>query len=129
MAGVKLLFVALPLLLLPTGCFNGIFNGTFDEALGGTFNGTINGGLYSHTIEPLTINREPTETGNGLARARGDINQIQYPLTVISIRVGRNGLGDVARKHGLTTVYYADIEKRSILFGIWQQQIIHVYGR
>ncbi len=129
MAGIKRLFVSLSLLLLPTGCVNGIFSGTFDEALDGNFNGTINGGLYSHTVEPLTINREPTETANGLERARGDINQLQYPLTVISVRVGKNGLGDVATKHGLKTVYYADIEKRSVLFGIWQQQIIHVYGR
>jgi hypothetical protein len=33
------------------------------------------------------------------------------------------------RKNGIETVYYADIEKLRVLFGIWQEDIVHVYGR
>jgi hypothetical protein len=86
----------------------------------------FNRGLYSHTVEPLTFNRDPTEVARSQSQAKGEIEQIQF---YVSVLVGENGIGDVAKKHGIETVYYADIEKRSVLFGIWQENIIHVYGR
>jgi hypothetical protein len=131
-------YILTTLLLLSTGCFSGFFNG----ALNGTFNepfnsvnksfdnGTIFGGLYSHTIEPLTFNNNPTEVRESLRQARGVINQVEYPLSsVLTIRLGRNGLGDVAKRHGIETVYYADIENWSALFGLWSRDVVHIYGR
>jgi hypothetical protein len=84
------------------------------------------GGLYSHTVVPLTFNRDATEVAKSWSQARGEIEQIQFYVTV---QVGENGIGDVAKKHGIETVYYADLETRSVLFGIWREDIIHVYGR
>ena len=84
------------------------------------------GGLYSHTVVPLTFNRNSTEVARSQSQATGDIQQIQFYVAVI---VGENGIGDVAKKHGIETVYYADIETRSVLFGLWREDIIHVYGR
>ncbi len=103
--------IMLALFLLLTGCANGVL---------------FNNGLYCHTIEPLTFNRDPTEMLSDNKKGGGDIKHLQY---VVSIQIGTNGIGDIAKKNGIETVYYADIEKRSFIFGIWQQQIIHLYGR
>jgi hypothetical protein len=101
---------------------------TLTAALAGCTNGVLFGsGLYSHTVEPLTINPNPTEVRNSMKQASGYINQLQYQ--VVSIRVGKNGLGQVAKEHGLETVYFADIEKWSAVFGFWQMKVVHIYGR
>jgi hypothetical protein len=61
---------------------------------------------------------------------KGRITQINYPLTsILSIRVGKNGLGQVAKEHGMTSIYYADLEQWSALFGLWSMEIVHIYGR
>jgi len=75
---------------------------------------------------PLTFNRNPTDVARSQGQATGDIQQIQFYVTVL---VGENGIGEVAKKHGIETVYYADDETRSVFFGLWSEEIIHVYGR
>jgi len=90
----------------------------------------FNNGLFMHTVEPLTLNPNPTEVRESLEQARGSIIQVSYPLTpALGVRVGKNGLGDVAKKQGIETVYYADIERWSALFGLWSQDVVHIYGR
>jgi hypothetical protein len=130
------LCAVLCLMLVLSGCAGGLLNGTVLGELSnnttreGSFTATFRGGLFSHTVEPITFNRQPTPLSENLDRARGSVNQVQFPpLAVISIRVGRNGIGDVARKHGLKAVYYADLEKWSAFFGLWQRQVLHIYGR
>ncbi len=103
--------IAFTFALLLTGCANGVL---------------FNNGLYSHVVQPLTFNREPTEILTANRQGRGDIKHIEY---TVSIQVGTTGIGDVAKKYGMETVYYADIEKRSFVFGLWQQEIIHLYGK
>lgn len=44
------------------------------------------------------------------------------------MQVPRTGIGCVAKANGLTELYYADLEKLSIL-GVWTQEWAHVYGR
>jgi len=91
---------------------------------------TLRGGLYSHTVQPLTVNREPTDVKNSVMEGKGRITQIDYPLmTVLSVRVGKNGLGQVAKEHGMTTIYYADLEQWSAVFGLWSMEVVHIYGR
>ncbi len=103
--------IVFALFLLLSGCANGVL---------------FNNGLYTHVIQPLTFNREPTEMLAENKLGRGDIKHLQYTVSVL---VGTTGIGEVAKKYGMETVYYADIEKRSYLFGIWQQEIIHLYGK
>ncbi len=105
----------LSLVLLVTGCSKALL---------------LNNGLFSHTIEPLTFNSEPTGIDPGAKVVYGRINQLQYPLAgALSVRVGKNGLGDVARENGINTIYYADIEKWSAFFGLWSAEVVHIYGR
>ena len=103
--------VVLALSLLLAGCSGGVL---------------FNSGIYSHTVEPLTFNRNPTEVESTMPQANGDIRHIQFRVFV---EWGTNGIGDVARRNGIKTVYYADIERLRVLFGLWQQNIVHVYGR
>jgi hypothetical protein len=110
MLNSRLIGIALFSLIL-TGCANGVL---------------FNNGLYSHIIVPLTFNTEPTEMESSTKLGRGDIEHFQYQ---VSIEIGSNGIGDIAKKHGIGTVYYADLEKQSFLFGIWQREFIHVYGK
>ena len=91
---------------------------------------TLRGGIYSHTVQPLTINREPTDVINSEKEGKGRITQIDYPLVSgLSIRVGENGLGQVAKNQGMTTIYYADLEQWSAVFGLWSMEVVHIYGR
>jgi len=90
-------------------------------------NGTLfNSGLYSHIKTPITFNKRPTELSDSTKTGHGDIEHIQYQ---VSIQVGTNGIGDIAKKHGMETVYYADLERQTFLFGLWQREFIHIYGR
>jgi hypothetical protein len=60
----------------------------------------------------------------------GRVTQVDYPVTPgLSVRVGKNGLGQVAKEHGMTTIYYADQEQWSALFGLWSMEVVHIYGR
>src|SRR5512139_1113345 len=86
--------VILFLSLIMAGCANGVL---------------FNNGLYSHIIVPLTSNTGPTEMQSSTKLGRGDIEHIQYQ---VSIELGSNGIGDIAKKHGIETVYYADLEKQ-----------------
>jgi hypothetical protein len=104
--------VVLLLSLVIPGCSNGVL---------------FNSGLYSHIVEPLTINPNPTEVRNSMKQAKGYVNQLSYQ--VVSVRVGKNGLGQVAKEHGLVTVYFADMETWSAVFGLWQMEVVHIYGR
>lgn len=101
------------------------------SVLSGCSNGVLfRDGVFSHTVKPLTFNREPTKLREGEREAIGRINQFQYPLTAgLGVRIGKNGLGDIAREHGINTIYYADIERWSAVFGIWSAEVVHVYGR
>lgn len=90
----------------------------------------FNNGLFSHTIEPLTFNREPTEMTKGRKPARGQIDQVQSPLqAALSVRLGKNGLAEVAKENGITFIYFADLERWSIAFGLWSKEVVHIYGR
>ncbi|OGW40992.1 MAG: hypothetical protein A2010_16015 [Nitrospirae bacterium GWD2_57_9] len=107
--------VLLLLILFLTGCSRALL---------------FNNGLFSHTVEPLTFNREPTEVRANEKLAKGRITQFQYPLTTaLSVRLGKNGIGDVAKEHGITTIYYADLERWSAAFGLWSSEIVHIYGQ
>ena len=105
--------------------------------ISGCYNGLLfYKGLYTHTVEPLTFNREPTAVTESESEAQGVINQVSsapIPIAPISyavnVRIGKNGLGDVAREHGLQTIYYADIERWTAGFGLYSREVVHIYGR
>jgi hypothetical protein len=119
---------ALVLALILSGCASSFFANA--NQYRNSYNGTLFGGIYFHTVQPLTFNPLPTEFEADSKEGRGRVNQIQYPLTsAISVRLGKNGLGEIAKAHGITRIYYADIERWSAVFGLWSAEVVHIYGR
>jgi hypothetical protein len=80
--------------------------------------------VYTHTIRPLDVNFK--ETRNIKEHGEGDIKEFSYSL--VNVQWDSNAIGDIARRQGFETVYYADIEVLRILL-VWNQYKIHVYGR
>lgn len=86
--------------------------------------GCTAGIIYTHTVEPLTLNHHATPVaGTGSA---GEIKHIQLPY--VGIMWGDTSLGDIAREKGLHELYFADLEYLSVLT-IWRQSTIHLYGK
>lgn len=93
--------------------------------LGGCGHISPRGLIYTHTRKPLDVNL--TETPSALNHAKANIRHLQYQFYV-DLRWGSNSVGDIARQNGFETVYFADMEKLSIL-GIWKQYTVHIYGK
>ncbi|HEB89428.1 MAG TPA: hypothetical protein ENI85_07645 [Deltaproteobacteria bacterium] len=89
--------------------------------------GCVSGAIYSHTTVPLDVNFE------GAPRAsdhRGPSwKTLSIPIYYGRLRFdwGSTAIADAARRAGIETVQYADLETLSVL-GVWTQRTIHVYG-
>ncbi len=82
--------------------------------------------IYTHTTEPLDLNLNRTPIFAERAEAgASDVKSVRY---YVSVDWNSNAIGDIARENGLHTVYYADLEVLSVLFGLWRQATVHVYG-
>ena len=90
--------------------------------------GCTTGLIYTHTVRPLDLNQDNTPTAEKVGQS--DIRYLNIPLIArgqLSFLWNSNAIGDIARKNGFETVYYADIEVLSILT-IWNQYTVHIYG-
>lgn len=83
----------------------------------------LSGCLYSHTVQPLMTNFSSTPTGE--ERSSGDIKAVAF---YVSVEWDENGIGTIAKKHGIEEIYYADIETTRVL-RYWKRERIHIYGR
>ncbi len=105
----RLATVAATLALLLAGCATGI--------------------IYTHTVRPLTLDMHRTPITQ--TEKEGSIKLIKFPPLVYSIGLvawDSAAIGDVAKKHGLQEIYYADLETFSIL-NVWNEYTVHVYGK
>jgi hypothetical protein len=88
--------------------------------------------LFSNTVRPLDINQTATPTSQ--VRAKGDIKHAYFAVTAMW---DSNAIGDIAKKNGIETIYYADIEELVVLeilqyiyIGpVWRQYTVHIYGK
>ena len=89
----------------------------------------LRGLIYTHVRLPLTPNLDRTPFPSPVPSS-GKIIQVKEPFSGYGIyaRVNSNAIGDIARKHGVDTVYFADQEIFSLL-GIWKTTQVHVYGK
>ena len=78
--------------------------------------------VYTHTVEPLTLDLH--DTPRGTQRSSGDIKEFRY---YVEVQWDRNGIGAIAKKHGFARIDYADMETLQVL-GIWTRRRVHVYG-
>ncbi len=68
----------------------------------------------------------PIQVAQADENSSGDKNELQFRYVTVSW--GDNAIGEVAKKAGFQTIHYADIERWSILFGIWSRNIVRIYG-
>ena len=88
---------------------------------------TLTGWVFTHTRIPYTQDLNNTPVSN--IHARGMVFHAEEPLSGYNfyIEFNSNAIGDIAKKHGLSKVYFADIEIFSVL-GIWWHETLHIYG-
>lgn len=84
------------------------------------------GFIYTHTLEPLTLDMKQTPMAE--TEKTGAIKHLSLRKSSISVEWSSNAIGDIARKHGLQKVFFADIETLAVL-GVWRQRTVHVYGK
>ena len=84
------------------------------------------GVIYTHTIKPLDVNLSQTPISD-LDDCKGDIKRLKYSVYV-DIMWDSNAIGELYKRCGFSTIYYADQETFS-LCGIWTQHKIHIYGK
>lgn len=80
------------------------------------------GAVFTHVVVPLDVNFDRTVVHDD--SARDDTKRFQYR---VRIEWGDQAIGEIARKHGLHTVHYADLEVLSVL-GVWTQRWVRIYG-
>jgi len=87
----------------------------------------LTGRVFTHIRVPYTRDLDNTPVTN--IHANGLIIHIEEPVSGYGLytEFNSNAIGDIAKKHGITKVYFADIEIFNIL-GIWQHEKLHIYG-
>ena len=89
--------------------------------------GSLKGRVFKFVRVPLTINLD--NTPSMIFHANGKILKIKEPFSGQGFyaEFSSNAIGDIAKKHGLNKVYFADLEIFSIL-EIFGYQELHIYG-
>ncbi len=87
----------------------------------------ITGRIYTHTREPYTQDLNNTPVTN--IHSDGMVFHIAEPVSGYNfyIELNSNAIGDIAKKHGMKKVYFADLEIFEIL-GLWRHERLHLYG-
>lgn len=90
--------------------------------------GPLTGLVYSNVRYPLTRDLKPTPMPENTP-AFGHIIQVKEPISGYGFyaKVNSNAIGDIAKKNGIKTLYFADQETFSIL-GIWTTNKVILYG-
>jgi hypothetical protein len=91
--------------------------------------GPLPGFIYTHLTYPLTTDLNATPVPRTPPRD-AKIIEIREPISGLGInaRLNANAIGEIARAHGIETLYFADQERFSIL-GIWTSHKVILYGR
>jgi hypothetical protein len=84
--------------------------------------------LYTDTIQPLCVDARGTALGT--KSASGSSKRLEIPTTRIDLTAewDSRAIGDIAREHGIRTVYGCDSRRQSILLGIWRRDEVIIYG-
>lgn len=86
------------------------------------------GWIYTEKTEPYVMDMDVTKVGSKMAELSS--KEIHEPITAagIGIEWKSRAIGEAAKKHGITNVYFADIQTTSVLGGVFRMQTIQVYG-
>ena len=104
-------------------------NGSFLSAalaLVVVLSGCSAGIIYTHTMQPLTLDMHSTRAVP--TSGQGDIKHLVLLYPALSFAWDDAAIGDIAKKNGIQELYFADLETLRIL-GIWNRYWLHVYGK
>jgi len=89
--------------------------------------GVLKGYVFKSIRLPYTMNLD--NTPSTIFQSNGKILKIKAPFSGYNFyaEFNSNAIGDIAKKHGLNKVYFADLEIFSIL-GIFKYEEVHIYG-
>lgn len=84
--------------------------------------------VYTNVKLPLTRDLNNTGMPDGPPHT-GRTVEVREPITLLglSAQVGSNAIGDIARRHGIRHLYFADQEIFNVL-GIWRSHRVVLYG-
>lgn len=119
MKNITACLIALALASLVLGCATGYGGAMGEQGPPWSF-----GLIYTHTWHPLTVDMHQTRVVD--TEKSGDIKHIAFYISIAAWDSA--AIGDIAKKNGLTEIYFADVETFSILH-IWNQYTVHVYGK
>ena len=89
--------------------------------------GPLTGLVYTKVKIPLSLdlNASPLKANS----AAGKVIKIKEPVSGYGIyaELNSNAIGEIAKKHGISAVYFADQEIFSVL-GIWTTTKVIIYG-
>ncbi len=91
--------------------------------------GVISRGLiYTDTIQPLC--KDMRGTGLGNMTGSGSSKRVELPTARVDLTAewDSRAIGDIAREHGITTVYGCDSRRQSYVLGIWRKDEVIIYG-
>ena len=85
------------------------------------------GAVFTRVKVPLTA--DLNQTPSGIDTGSGKVIRIKEPFSGYGIyaEFNSNAIAEIAKRHGIKTVYHADLERLSIL-GIWRHDEVIVYG-
>ncbi len=97
------------------------------STMGGSGSSMLTGIIYMDLKLPYT--KDLKNTQSMVLHNKGKIIKIKEPFSGYGMyaEFNSNAIGDIAKKHGMKKVHYADMEYFSIL-GIWREEVVHVYG-
>ncbi len=96
-------------------------------AVGRVDSSILRGKIFTHVRIPYTTDLHNTPVTD--IHSDGIIIRIEEPVSGYGFYTELNStaIGDIAKKHGLSKVYFADLEIFSIL-GVWRHEKLHIYG-
>lgn len=101
----------------------------FLVALGVSGCGVVSRGLlYTDTIQPLCKDARGTVLGD--KKGSGSSKRVEIPTTRVDLAAewDSRAIGDIAHKHGISTVYGCDSRRQSYVLGIWRKDEVIIYG-
>jgi hypothetical protein len=90
--------------------------------------GCMPGLIYTNTTTPLVTNMNATPANGKVVYTENEGFKVPLSRIPLSAQWRKDLVGEAAKANGLTTIYYADIERFSILGGIWQESSIRIVG-
>lgn len=91
--------------------------------------GVISRGLlYTDTVQPLCKDMRRTSLGSTVAS--GSSKKIEIPTARVDLAAewDSRAIGDIAKKHGISTVHACESRRQSYVLGIWRKDEVIIYG-